>query len=405
MKAIVALVKCPDYEQANVMRAVNEAMELLGGIGSFVGRGQTVLLKPNLLSARPPESAIDTHPAVVEAVGRVVLEAGGICSLGDSPATGINTAEAYARMLETTGMKEVIDRLGLNIVRFDDTCIERESPNAQTFRRILLTNAISQHDVIINLPKLKTHALTTITCGIKNLYGCVPGDKKIEFHLQAGNNPELFAQILVNILAIVRPQVTIADGIIGMDGQGPNAGRRRKFGIILASADPVALDAVVCRIVGIDPMSVSMIRLASEQGLGIGDLGQIEVVGTRLEDALISDFQLAPHADILNRMPKSLHRLLRNHMVSRPTVIKDRCTLCRRCAKACPVNAIGSEDKKVRFDYSICIRCYCCQEVCPREAIELRMSNLRWMFSGAISAQWKVKHCVKAVIRTMRGMR
>jgi len=401
----VALVKCPDYEQANVMRAVNEAMKFLGGVGNFVSPGQTVLLKPNLLSARPPELAIDTHPAVVEAVGRVVLEAGGICSLGDSPATGISTPEAYARMLEITGMKEVIDRLGLNIVRFDDTCVEREATHAQTFRKILLTNAVSQYDVIINLPKLKTHALTTITCGIKNLYGCVPGNKKIEFHLQAGNRPELFAQILVNILAIVRPQLTIADGIIGMDGQGPNAGRRREFGIILASTDPVALDAVVCRIAGIDPMSVPMIRLASDQGIGIGDLGQIEVVGTRPEDVLISDFQLAPHADILNRIPKSLHRLLRNHMVSSPTLIEDRCTLCQTCVKACPVNAISSKGKRLRFDYSVCIRCYCCQEVCPREAIELRMSNLRWVFSGAISAQWKVKHYVKAAIRTMRGMR
>ncbi|MGB9589047.1 MAG: DUF362 domain-containing protein, partial [Armatimonadota bacterium] len=170
MKATVALVKCPNYEQANVARAVNEVMELLGGVDSFVKPGQTVLLKPNLLSARSPESAIDTHPAVVEAVGKAVSEVGGICSLGDSPATGINTPEAYTRMLEITGMKEVIDRLGLNIVRFDDTCVERQATHAQTFRKILLTNAVSQYDVIINLPKLKTHALTTITCGIKNLY-------------------------------------------------------------------------------------------------------------------------------------------------------------------------------------------------------------------------------------------
>ncbi|MGB9586858.1 MAG: DUF362 domain-containing protein, partial [Armatimonadota bacterium] len=139
--------------------------------------------------------------------------------------------------------------------------------------------------------------------------------------------------------------------------------------------------------------------------IGIGDLGQIEVVGARPEDVLIPDFQLAPHADILNRIPKSLHRLLRNHMVSRPTLIEDKCTLCRTCVKACPVNAIRSKGKRLRFDYSVCIRCYCCQEVCPQEAIELRMSDLRWVFSRAISAQWKVKHYVKAAIRTMRRMR
>jgi uncharacterized protein (DUF362 family)/Pyruvate/2-oxoacid:ferredoxin oxidoreductase delta subunit len=404
LKAKVAVVKCENYELSNVVQAVGEALDLLGGINKFVNPGQKVLLKPNLLSARPPETAIVTHPTVVEAVATLASQVGGICSIGDSPATIVTaTPDSYLRLLEITGMRKVIERTGMKVARFDDGGSERELPSAPIFRKILLANAISDHDVIINLPKFKTHSLTTITCGVKNLYGCIPGTKKMEFHLQTAGNPELFAQILVNILAIVKPRLTIADAIVGMDEQGPNAGRRRNFGFILASTDPVALDAVACKIAGIDPMTIPSTRLATEQGVGTGDLTEIEIVGAPLEEVYIFDFRLPPNADILNRTPKFINQILRNHLVSRPAILQGKCTLCKTCLKTCPVKAIRSNDKKLLFDYSLCIRCYCCQEICPQEAIVLRTSNLRWILAGGIFVLWKLKQCIKKALQVLRA--
>ena len=403
VKTTVSVVKCSDYQPQNVMKAVKEAVDLLGGMKKFVQPNNRVLIKPNLLSSRPPESAIDTHPAVIEAVTRLAIEAGGSCRIGDSPATGVDTPEAYNRLLKITGMQDVIDRTDAESVRFDDTGSEREVPDAQAFRRIMLTDAIFDADFMINVPKLKTHALTLITGAIKNLYGCVPGSRKIEFHLQAGDNPEMFAQILLNILKVVHPGLSIIDGIIGMDGQGPNAGRRRTFGLIIAGTDPVAIDTVLCRIVGIDPAIVPMLRMASEQGIGVADLSEIQVVGVQPEEVLISDFQLPPQADILNRLPKPLHLMLRNHMVASPTFLREKCTGCGACAKACPVHAINGRGKNLSYDYSTCIRCYCCQEVCPQEAIYLQTSRFRSALETAIAAQWKVKHYVKNAIRHLKS--
>ena len=396
MKTIVSIVRCEDYEPTKVMSAVKEAVNLLGGMETFVKPGQQVLIKPNLLSARPPESAIDTHPAVVEAIVRLAADAGGLCAVGDSPSTGVDTPEAYERLLQITGMWDVIERTGAKSVRFDDSSTEHEIPDARVFRRIPLADAIGEADVMINVPKFKTHALTLMTGAVKNLYGCIPGKRKIEFHLQAGDNPVLFAQILVNILRAVRPGLSIIDGIIGMDGEGPNAGRRRNFGLIFAGADPVAVDAVMCEAAGIEPMMIPMLRLASEQGLGAADLANIEVVGAKLEEVFIPDFQLPPRGDILNRMPRPVHKMLRNYMIATPAFLRSKCTGCGVCVKTCPVHAISGEGKNLQIDYSSCIRCYCCQEICPQEAIHLRTSRLRGTLESAIAAQWKIKHYVKS---------
>jgi ferredoxin len=205
----------------------------------------------------------------------------------------------------------------------------------------------------------------------------------------------MFAQILVDLLRAVRPTLSIMDGIVGMDGQGPAAGRRRSFGVIIASADPVALDAVACAVAGVDPMEIPMLRLAHEQGVGVADLSRIEVVGSSIEEVRIDDFRLPPKGDIVSRLPKPLYRMLRNHLVRKPVFIRERCGGCQSCAEACPVHAISGTGKRLRIDHATCIRCYCCQEVCPEEAIRLQMSPLRDAIEGALAIRRRIRRMIK----------
>ncbi len=384
MKSRVSIVKCEDYEPAKVLRAVKEAVDLLGGMEQFVQPEQSVLLKPNLLSARTPDLAVTTHPAVVEAIASLTIAAGAKCSIGDSPSIGSETPQGYRKLLEVTGMREVADRVGASILRFDDSATERECPEAKTFRRFLVANAVTNAEFLINIPKFKTHQLTMFSGAVKNLFGCITARRKIDYHLQAGDQPEQFAQMLVDLLRLVRPGLSVMDGIVGMDGQGPSAGRRRNFGVILASTDPVALDAVAWMLGGNNPMDVPMLCLASEQGLGNANPSEIEVVGEQ-EAALIPDF-LTPEGGggMFTKIPKPILRVMKNQMVKRPVFMHEKCSGCKLCASTCPVDAISGEGKELQIDHVQCIRCYCCQEVCPLEAICVKSSGLQVFFEGML---------------------
>jgi uncharacterized protein (DUF362 family)/Pyruvate/2-oxoacid:ferredoxin oxidoreductase delta subunit len=394
MNPKVSIVKCEDYSPENVRAAIKQAVDLLGGMEQFVHPGQRVLLKPNLLAAWAPDSGVTTHPAIVEAVIELAREAGGNCALGDSPAFGGESDAAFAKLLTKCGLSEVLDGMKVEGRRFQTTGPETEIPNAKVFHSIPLTDALSDADVLINLPKLKTHSLCIYTGAVKNLFGCVSGHRKAMFHLQAGDKPELFAQMLVDLHKAVKPQLSIMDGVLGMDGAGPSAGRRREFKVVIASSNPVALDAVACMVAGFDPEIVPTLRLASEQGLGPIKRDEIEIVGATPEEVRINDFLLPESGDMFNRVPKFIFHAFRNQLVLSPRIHRRKCIRCNECLKICPAQAIRSENK-LTFDYSKCIRCYCCAEVCPREAIYLHAGPLRTVFQGIQSVRKSILQILK----------
>jgi uncharacterized protein (DUF362 family)/Pyruvate/2-oxoacid:ferredoxin oxidoreductase delta subunit len=363
MKSSVSIVKCQSYDEEKVLGGLRQSIDLIGGIGAFVKQGSRVLLKPNLLYGKSPEKAVTTHPAILRGMIQIVREAGGVPFIGDSPSVG-----GLMRTAEKAGIKAVGEEMRCPLVEFDKPVLPAKR-KGKIFKQLEIDQTVLEADVIINLPKFKTHSLTLLTLGVKNLFGCVPGPRKALWHLKAGEDRKAFAQILVDIYQVIQPSLTILDGIVGMEGNGPNSGRPIPLGLILASRDSVSLDQIACDLVGISRESLLTNRVAIEQGLGKDG---IEVVGERVEDVRIPHFQFPTLSQPDWNLPGFLRRALKNALASKPVVQEEMCNACGRCSEICPPKALVRKEKDLVFDYGRCIRCLCCLEVCPEGAISIK---------------------------------
>ncbi|MEJ2697598.1 MAG: DUF362 domain-containing protein [Candidatus Sulfobium sp.] len=326
--------------------------------GGLVTAGSRVVIKPNLLAPARPASAMLTHPSVVRAAVEYVLEKDAKPVISDSPAMG-----SFGKVLETSGIRDALGGLDVVFREFKDS---RFVEVGEPFKKIEVASDALDADLLINLPKLKTHSQMLLTLGVKNLYGCIVGLRKPEWHLKAGVNREMFARLLVEVYRAVGPTVTIMDGILAMEGEGPGkGGTPRQVGALIGSLDAVALDFAVCRMLGLDPYRLLTNRAAREMGLADEE---ITVEG---DIPRIDDFRL-PEISPLIFGPPQLHGFMRRHLVQRPVSEQSACRLCGECWKYCPAGAIKPRSKRVVFDYDKCIRCYCCVEVCPHGAIGAR---------------------------------
>jgi len=366
--SIVSIVRCEDYSPAAVSHAVREALRLAEI--DLPGTGSSVLLKPNLLSARHPDQAVTTHPEITKAVGEAMASRGARLAIGDSPPIAGENPAKYSRLCEVTETARIASELDARLVRFEDEITVARSPQGVLYRSFEVGAEVTGADVIANVAKLKTHGLTTLSGAVKNLFGCVPGFRKALYHAQAQEDRVVFSQMLVDLLGALGPIVNVMDAVVAMDGEGPNAGRPRHLGLVLASSDAVALDAVACRLIGIDPMVVLTTRLAHEQGVGVGETDLIDTRGELIENARVSAFRLSSGRTEMDNLPGWARRLFRDQFTASPRVRASVCAGCGRCAEACPVTTIVAA-KPAKIDLNRCIRCYCCQEVCDYEAIEL----------------------------------
>lgn len=366
--AKVALIRCENYDTARVFEAVKRAVDLTGGIGAFVKPGMKVLLKPNLLSARPPEDAVDTHPEVVRAVARLVKSAGGVPFIGDSPGGyGKNIDEIF----EVSGMKRIAEEEGVELTRFTASKFIEGIP----FSRHVL-----ESDLIISLPKFKTHSITVITAAIKNMFGAVVGLYKAECHSRSPKEED-FSKIMAKVFSIAKPHLTILDGVIAMEGDGPSAGIIRKMNFFMASADAVAMDACIAKIVGLEPLDVLVTKEAYKMKLGEADLKKIEILGDNIDDFITKDFKL-PQTTPLKFLPKHIIGTIANFIKFKPYIDKDLCKRCNLCKVTCPVNCITIEKDYCGIDYKKCVKCLCCHEVCPYKAIIIKRNVLTKMIWG-----------------------
>jgi uncharacterized protein (DUF362 family)/Pyruvate/2-oxoacid:ferredoxin oxidoreductase delta subunit len=314
-----------------------------------------VVIKPNLLLPASPEKAVVTHPLIIKAVVEYVVRCGAKVQISDSQAMG-----TFERVLKESGLRDTLKGMDVVFREFKNSV---QVDIGEPFGRIEIAADALGADVLINLPKLKTHVQMLMTLGVKNTFGCIAGLMKPEWHFKTGVNRDMFANLLVRIHKAVRPAVTILDGILAMEGEGPGkSGRPRQLGVIMGSDSAFALDITVCRMIGLEPDKVFTNRAAREMGLATDE---IDIQGRM---PVIENYVL-PEITPLVFGPKLLHAAMRRHLVQRPVCKESTCKLCGECWRYCPAKAISHDSKKIHFDYDKCIRCYCCIEVCPHAAL------------------------------------
>ncbi len=378
--AQVAVIRCGSYDIDEVRGAVARGVGLLGGAGAFAGPGKRLLLKPNLLVGDDPRKCVTTHPSIFRAVAEIFLAAGASVSFGDSPAVG-STAGAARK----AGLLAVADDLGVAVADFSEGVEVFFDKGAQN-RRFIVARAVREHDVIVSLPKLKTHGFEKFTGAVKNQFGCVPGIRKGEYHIKLPD-PGGFARMLLDLNALVAPALYIMDGVVAMEGNGPRGGRPRPMNCILFSRDPIALDATACRLIHLDPALVPTVKIGSESGHGAAREEEIEILGDDPEGLRCPDFDV-DRSPLRPYRTRGAIRFVANRLVPRPVIVNEKCVACGVCVELCPTvpKSVdwGPDGRSAPplHDYSTCIRCYCCQEICPEGAIELKTPFLRRIFGG-----------------------
>ena len=325
----VAVIKCENYDLEEVKNSIKRAIDLIGGIDLFVKESDKVLLKPNLLAAESADRSVTTHPTVFEAVVSILREKNvNDISYGDSPGIGKGNTVALK-----AGIDEAANKLNVKYADFEEPVGVSYEDGVQE-KSFTIAKPIQEADVIISLPKLKSHALTTMTGAVKNQFGCIPGFRKAEYHLKLPDFED-FSTMLLDLNKLVNPKLYIMDGILAMEGNGPRNGSPRKINAIIVSDNAVALDYVASQIISFDYNTIPTLKMGFKHNFC-------------------------------------------NKYEPKPVIDKNKCVKCGVCVKVCPVTPLALNfDKKGKnyppeYYYKNCISCYCCQELCPHKAIVLK---------------------------------
>ena len=354
------LIEPTDYQTCRA------AVEKAFGVFAPPVRGKKVLVKPNVLRAARPEEAVTTHPAVIRAIVECLadLGAGGI-TVGDNP--GLMGYGANEASFERAGLIEAslghYRNIGLDAVEVPFSVLG----DAEAMPKVSVSRAILEADLFLSVPKFKTHGLTVITGAVKNSYGILPGAQKALLHKLAGS-PERFQEVVVDVFALRPPDFILVDAVLGMQGNGPAGTDLRWVGRLLAGDNAVAVDSVICRMMGLDPSKLRLLHKAKALGLGDFAPEAVEVLG---ELQVLEGFRLPPLDGGAIHHSAGLQKLLESRISMRPKAEGARCTACGTCVAQCPAQALSIIDNVAVVDPMLCIACFCCQEMCPEKAIAL----------------------------------
>lgn len=374
-QATVSLQSVPNYDPDRVLTALRACLEPFGGMPAFVQPGQRVLLKPNLLGSFTPDRAVTTHPAIIRATALLVKEAGGQVLIGDSPGIG-----SLAWAAQGCGLEPLLKETGATLLDFSSPH-EFDAPQNIVARRLVLTRALLETDLLISLPKLKTHSQMTFTGALKNQFGLIPGTRKSQWHFRLQQRHWL-ASLILDVNRIARPSLAIMDGIVAMEGPGPTSGKPRFLGALLASRDLTALDLLACHLINLDPELVPLQVAAREQGFGTSNLADLKIVGPDWKALMLKDFVHVPKLLDINRLvplPAFARNWIRRLWTAKPRIRSQDCTQCGLCKEGCPVQPPAIDPclaNGQQVNDAQCILCYCCHEFCPSHAIDLQPSWL-----------------------------
>jgi uncharacterized protein (DUF362 family)/Pyruvate/2-oxoacid:ferredoxin oxidoreductase delta subunit len=324
--------------------------------------GRKIVIKPNVLRISKAEEHIVTNPALLRAVVDKVEEMSPReIVVGDNP--GLFNYGDNEKSFEKTGLMAAAKGYYKNF----GNSTQNHAFNPDFMAEVGVSQEILDADILISLPKFKTHGLTVMTGAIKNSYGILPGAQKATLHQIAGS-PERFHDVIVEVYRLRVPDLFIMDAVVGMEGNGPASPDLREIGLILAGDNGVALDAVVARMMGLDPSRLRFLQKAKSMGLGEYDLQKIHIEG---EMQILSNFKLPPlGGEVISGNPTIL-ALMKTKSQLRPQVDQELCTACGACIEQCPLSALAMKEDFPQVDADLCIACFCCQEICPEKAISL----------------------------------
>ena len=350
------MIHAATYE--NCRKAVDRAFELFPQDIA----GKKVMIKPNVLRTSKAEEHIVTNPALLRAVIEKIEELSPLeIVVGDNP--GLFNYGDNENSFTKTGLMAAAKGYYKNIGDTSQNLVF----NPDFIPEVGVSKEIMDSDIFISLPKFKTHGLTVLTGAIKNSYGILPGAQKARLHQLAGT-PERFHELIVEVFRLRVPDLFIMDAVVGMEGNGPASPELRKIGLILAADNGVALDAVVARMMGIDPSILLFLQKAKAFGLGEFDEHMIQIDG---ELQVLDDFKLPPLGGEAITGNQAIQNLMNSRANVKPKAAPELCTACGSCIDHCPVSALTMQEQLPVVDAEVCIACFCCQEICPEKAISL----------------------------------
>lgn len=367
---IQTLYNVLEYNQDLVNAAIDKMMNELN-ILSELKPGMRVVIKPNLIMAKPTSVPATTHPVVIRAVA-LWLRKNGITDITLAESSGGPYLAEYMKTIyRVCGMNTLTDVLTLND---DFTSVPVHTKDGFKNHSFNIITPITKADYIINICKLKTHSMTGLSAGIKNLFGVIPGLEKPQLHYLCPDIED-FSNMLLELAQTVNPNLTIIDAIDAMEGNGPTGGTSHPLKLILGAKDFYTQDYFATTLMKLDSNNIVMVRQAIERGLAHPN--QIELKGDPIPSDL-TPFKIpdARKLDFSNFMPGKLGKLFAKFcskvLKSLPKVDKAKCVGCAKCAESCPQKIIKIKNNKAVFPRKGCISCFCCQEMCPAKAISVK---------------------------------
>ena len=377
----VSVKRLSEYTPEGARGALEELLAPIGGL-DFVKEGTRVVIKANLVSAMKPGEAATTHPVLLSALCDMLSEKGAEVVIGDSPG-GLYNAAFVGRVYTVTGIRECEE----HGAKLNDDFSQKsaEYPDAKVLKDFTYTAYLDRADVIINFCKLKSHGMMGMSCAAKNMFGVIPGVIKPEYHFRFPKYED-FADMIVDLDEYFHPTLSIADAVVGMEGNGPTAGTPKAMNCLIASRSPHNLDMVAAHILGFTREELPILDAAYRRGLVPEKYEDVTLFGDA-ESLVLEDFErvverrsLQFQGDGKNPIKRLFGKIAGAVLKTKPVLKKDMCVGCGICAGICPAKAIVIKNKKAIIDRKACIRCFCCQEFCPKSAMKVHRTFLAKMF-------------------------